>query len=134
MAAVKKLVDTKELKMNIIQAIIDGSSNYFTRYDDQLDTFYILFTAPGAETVAHYLDDHLALLYLPGKKEVVGLQVEDFKKFARKNNAVEKAWHVNINSDRVVDMGNLYAFKDKQERKVIREVAKITEEYMQAVH
>jgi len=33
MAAVKKLVDTKELKMNIIQAIIDGSSNYFTRYD-----------------------------------------------------------------------------------------------------
>ena len=130
MAALKQLVDTKELKMNVIQSLIEGKANYFTRYDDQLDTLYILFTAPDTETIVHYIDDHLALLYLPGKKEVVGLQVEDFKQFAKKNNAVEKAWHISMNCDHFKNMGNLYTFKDKQERKVIREVAKLTQEYI----
>jgi len=74
------------------------------------------------------------LLYLPGKKEVVGLQVEDLKNSHGKTMQLKRLACKYKNSDRVVDMGNLYAFKDKQERKVIREVAKITEEYMQAVH
>lgn len=128
MAALTQLVDTKDLNMNIIKSFIEGRVNYFTRYDDELDTFYILFTAPNTETIVHYIDDHLALLYLPGEKEVVGVQVEDFKQFAKKYNAVEKAWHISTNCDHMKTMENLYALKDKQEKKVIREVAKVTKD------
>ena len=125
MATLKQIVDTKDLNMNFIQSFIEGNVNYFTRYDDELDTFYILFTAPNTETIVHYIDDHLALLYLPGKKEVVGVQVEDFKQFAKKNNAVETAWHISTNCDHMKTMENLYSLKEKQEKKVIREVAKV---------
>ncbi len=53
------------------------------------------------------------------------MQVEDFKQFAKKNNAVEKAWHISTNCDHMKTMENLYSLKEKQEKKVIREVAKV---------
>lgn len=128
MAAPERLVEDKRLKMDLLQSFFNGSSDYSTRYDQELDTLFIWFTASPAESVAHYMDDNLALLYTPRDMEVVGLQIEDFKVFAGKHDALNQAWNFSLNVGKLESMENLYAWKDKQERKVIREVAQVTKD------
>lgn len=128
MAVIEQLVDTKELKLNKIKSWLNGVEGHFTRYDRELDTLYIHFSDPEKETIVHHLDQHLALLYLPDSLEVVGVQVEDIKLFAKKNNAIKKAWQIQTKCETLVNMEGLYALHDKQEKKVIREVARVTQE------
>ena len=46
----------------------------YLRYDRELDVFFILMVPPEIETVAYYVDSHVALLYISKNKEIVGFQ------------------------------------------------------------
>jgi len=67
---------------------------YF-RYDPKFDALMIMFIAPEHETVVHYLDEYIALLFQPKTKEIVGFQVENFKhSFLPKHQGVRKVWEI----------------------------------------
>ena len=77
MDKIKQLVKTSQLKTNYL-------SNYhqnkiFFHYDDLSDTFMLLFISPDTETIVHYLDKYVAILYTPEDYEIVGLQVDYFQ-------------------------------------------------------
>ena len=65
----------------------------YLRYDRELDVFFILMVPPEIETVAYYVDSHVALLYISKNKEIVGFQVEDFERdFLPKHLSQQNAW------------------------------------------
>ncbi|MBN1819171.1 MAG: hypothetical protein JW833_00560 [Prolixibacteraceae bacterium] len=128
MAEIEQLIDMKELKLAKVKSWINGNENYSARYDDRLDTLYIMFTNSDSVTIVHHLDENLALIYLPDTLEVVGVQIEDLKLFARKNRAIDEVWKLQGDCERLSNMGKLYAYKYKQEKKVMREVARVTQE------
>ena len=128
MAVLKQLVNTKELNIDHLVSLASGKvSPVYVRYDDCLDTFFIMFSSLDTESVVHYIDEFVALLYTPDRKEVVGIQVDDFKEFAKKNRTVAKAWNVKVDCGHFVDLGDLYSVKDKKERVIVQEVAKVAE-------
>ena len=92
MDKVRSLVNTNELKSDYL-ANLDYKINPIFHYDDLSDTFMFLFLPPDEETVVHPLDRHVALLYTPKDKEIVGFQIEDFEsEFILMYNDLKNAW------------------------------------------
>lgn len=128
MAALKQLINPKDLKTNYINFLANGKklrSN--VHYDKVLDTLFIMLVSPEIETVVHYIDDFVGLVYDPRNLEVVGVQIEGFKEFAQKHQSVEKAWEIKLDCNQVDDLGDLYSVKDQKEKIFVREVAKVAE-------
>ncbi|HOJ02294.1 MAG TPA: hypothetical protein PLL88_11835 [Anaerolineaceae bacterium] len=77
MDKIKQLVQTSQLKTNYLSNC--HQSKIFFHYDDLSDTFMLLFVPPDKETIVHYLDKYVAILYTPNDYEIVGLQVDYFQ-------------------------------------------------------
>lgn len=59
----------------------------------------VLFVSPEQETVVHYIDNHMAVLYEPDSREIVGFQVEAFESaFIKMHNNVQSAWTIDVGS------------------------------------
>ncbi len=92
MDAIKRLVKTMDLKTNFLSDIKE-KPNLIFHYDDLSDTLILLFISPDQETIVHYLDRNVAILYRPGDLEIVGLQIEDFdSEFVPMYSDLEKVW------------------------------------------
>jgi len=76
--AQERLVDTASLKTTKLAKYVEQGQFTFMRYDAYSDNLMLTFVPNTIETVVHYIDDHVALLYRPDTKEVVGFQVEAF--------------------------------------------------------
>ena len=78
----------------------------FFHYEEETDVFMLLLADPATETVVHYVDENVAILYIPDSYEIVGLQIEDFvNQFMPKFNSLQKAWKL---SDLGIRPGNLW--------------------------
>src|ERR1700730_1814722 len=83
------------------------------------------------ETVVHYVDDHVALLYRADDLEIVGLQVEDFQhSFVPSHANVQRVWRLSDTGAKLENVGDMILVVEAFERKkmtVAREVAKAAE-------
>ena len=100
-------------------------------YDPEFDSLILLFVDPNKETIVHYVDDHVALLYEPATKEVVGIQVEAFQKaFIKQYDSVAKAWKLQENCEDINDLGDLVLAFERQKPQVSQEVFRVTEDIL----
>lgn len=98
----------------------------FFKYDKSFDCFMLLLVSPSEETVVHYVDDNVALLYRPKDKQIVGLQIEGFEKsFLPKHAALARTWRLSENTRpfEFKDAGELILQVNRIRLKIVREVA-----------
>jgi len=107
MEKIKRLVESSDLKTNYLAALRNKQSLNF-HYDDLSDTLMFLFTSPEEETIVHYLDRNVAILYRSNDKEIVGLQIEDFEsEFIPTYSDLKEVWCLSdfgINNKNVWDL------------------------------
>ena len=89
----------------------------------------MLMVAPQeTETVVHYVDRNVAVLYTPDDLEIVGLQIEDFEsEFVPLYSSLKKTWRLR---DTEIKRGNVWDLTLAVEEKKIRvaiEVVKATQ-------
>jgi len=127
--AIKRLVKTNELKFNSIRNMVEEHRrSLYLRYDKQIDTLFILWVSPGTGTIVHFIDNHVALLYKPNNKEVVGVQIEDFEySFIKEYVEVQKAWRLSDACKEVDDLGDLSIVFEKQKTQAAEEVGTIAD-------
>jgi uncharacterized protein YuzE len=124
--AINRLVETSSLKTTFLTKFAGRKVPLFFQYDDKADTLMLLFVPPTTETIVHYVNDDVAILYTPDKLEIVGLQIEDFEsEFVPMFSALQKVWKL---SDSIpIARGNVWDFTLAVERKqlnVANEVVK----------
>jgi len=132
MARIKRLVSTDKLKTTRWKKMAEGKQRpqWFSHYDDEFDALLLLIVPPTVETVVHYIDDHVALVYEHKSREVVGLQIEDFEhSFLPQHAAVERVWRLSDAGVKLEDFGDLTLavktlerLRDRLEHDVAREV------------
>ncbi len=87
----------------------------------------LLVTSPEIETVVHYIDRNVAVLYTPDNLEIVGLQIEDFEsEFIPMYSSLQKIWSLR---DTEIVRGNVWDLTVAVEEKKIKvalEVVKAT--------
>jgi hypothetical protein len=106
MDKIKQLVKTNQLKTNYLSNF--HQSKIFFHYDDLSDTLMLLFISPERETVVHYLDKYIAILYMPEDNEIVGLQVEYFQSdFVPMYEDLQRDWCLSNFVDKRENFGDL---------------------------
>src|SRR5262245_17027800 len=130
--AVKRLVQTSQLKTTFLASLDRAKPQpLFVSYDKQFDALFILLIPPDQERVAHYVDDHVALLYRPDDLEVVGLQVEDFESgFLPMHYALKKVWKFSGSCIQLEDFGDMLLQIERRKPKVAHEVVNATKELL----
>jgi len=124
MAGIDRLIPTKELKVTRLAGERHPPMLY---YDRDFDALMILAISPDTETVVHYIDDHVALLYEPETLEIVGLQIEDFKSgFLPKHENVRRVWRLSEANKNLEDVGDLIITFERLKPQVAREVVQVT--------
>jgi hypothetical protein len=131
MDAIKRLVQTYDLDLSRLEQLLSGSNmQVFVNYDEDIDTLMLMFVSLDVETVVHYLNKHIALLYHPETNEVIGIQVEAFRKYMEQNRKIKAAWLLDepIRNRKVHDLGQLVNVYNKRTPSFARELAQATEE------
>jgi hypothetical protein len=125
----KHLVSTENLRTTLIEQLAkEGRQSLFVKYDSAFDALIVLVVSPELETVVHYVDDHVALLYLPDTLEIVGLQVEDFEySFVPQHEALSRLWRLSDTGIKLDNFGDMILAVEKIRPAVAREVVKATE-------
>ena len=125
MAAIDRLMETKELKMTrLVRSAASERRPLMLHYDSDSDALIMLAVPPDVETVVHYIDDHVALLYEPETLEIVGLQIEDFEHgFLPKHDAVRRVWRLSEANMKLEDFGDVIITFERLKPQVAREVA-----------
>lgn len=131
MAAVERLKQTKDLKLALLQKMVEGSQRIIDLdYDALSDTLNLWFVSRNTPTIVHYINEYVALLYQPDTNEVVGIQVEDFQAgFVNKHANVKKAWKLSslCQELNIENLGDISLVLDRQKPVVAREIARVTE-------
>lgn len=109
MAIVQPLINLSELKTGYLKANKEMLKRPLIHFDKDLDELMILFVLPKVETVVHYVDEFVALLYKPDDFEIVGIQIDDFEtEFLPKYAGVAKAWKL---SDKCKELNDIWDFE-----------------------
>ncbi len=129
MDEIKRLVSTEDLRTTLLVRLAkEHHQSLFVKYDSASDTLIVLLVSPELETVVHYVDDHVALLYLPDTFEIVGLQVEDFEySFVPQHEAVSRLWRLSDTGIKLDNFGDMILAVEKIKPAVAREVLKAAE-------
>lgn len=130
MAKIKRLVETKELQTAFFEELQErGPAPILFNYDERFDALMFLFVSPDTETVAHYVDEHVALLYEPDSKQVVGMQIEDFEhSFVPQHESVRREWRLSGSAAELDSLGDIIFIVERQKPQVVREVVRATED------
>jgi hypothetical protein len=117
MDAIKRLVSTSSLKTSFLAHLSERKPQLFMNYDDVSDILMLMVAPPDTETVVHYIDHNVAVLYTPNDLEIVGLQIEDFdKQFVPLYSSLKKAWTLR---DTGIKRGNVWDLTVAVEEKKI---------------
>jgi len=118
MANLDSLISTDQLKTTLLKTFQPGNQHPL------FDALMILLVPPETETVVHYVDQHVGLLYTPDNLEIVGLQVEAFERsFLSQHDTVRRVW-------RLSDAGDIILAFQKVTPKVAQEVARAAEKVL----
>lgn len=128
MAQIERLVETKELDMTRLVEQLEKGHVASVRFDEYVDMLVVYLVPCGsAETVVHYVDDFVGLIYTPENMEVVGFQVEAFKRgFLPAHEPVNKAWKLSesgIDLGEDAELADLIMIVEKKKIDVARGVA-----------
>lgn len=128
MDTIERLVPTNVLKTTFLSNLSTRKASLFFNYDDEMDVLMLLVASPETETIVHFVDEHVALLYMPESLDIVGLQIDEFESsFVPMYESLQKVWRL---SDTDVPKGNVWDLKlivEEQELTVALEVVKATE-------
>lgn len=126
MADFRRLVETNELKINRLASIASGEASGapYMSYDEEFDALVLLAVEPESDLIAHYVDDHVALLYEEASREIVGLQVENFERsFVPKHADLKKTWTLSSRlGQKLENLGDMMLAVERQKPLVAREV------------
>jgi hypothetical protein len=129
MAPLKRLVETKSLNTSRLAELLKNKSAVYLNYDPAFDAVMLLFVSPDVETVVHYIDDQIALLYEPDSLEVVGIQIESFKRsFLLAHANVAKVWRLSDTGVSMKDLDDLIIGVEQRKPAVAREIVKVTQD------
>jgi hypothetical protein len=129
MADLKRLIDSRQLKTDYLgQVARDKKPTVTLKFDRLFDALIVLFVVDDQEIVAHYVDDHVALLYLPESLEIVGLQIEDFEhSFLPAHEQLRRVWRLSETGVKVENVGDLILAIEQFKLKLAREVISAAE-------
>ena len=126
MASVERLVETRDLKTSRLLSMLDREQLTFLRYNSKSDMLLLMIVPPNVETVVHYIDDHLALLYEPDNLEVVGFQVEAFQhSFVAQHASLNRAWRLSDSGAQLEDLEDLILVFERKKRDMAQELKHI---------
>ena len=95
-------------------------------YDSRSDDLILMLVPPTVETVIHYVDDTVALLYEPLTLEVVGFQVDAFQhSFLEQHSSLESAWRLSETGVELDDIEDLMIVFERKKRAVAHELKSI---------
>jgi hypothetical protein len=99
------------------------------QYDEYVDMLVVYVVPPGlADTVVHYVDEFVGLIFTPENMEVVGFQVEAFKRgFLPTHASVSKSWKLSESGIKLgedPELVDLMMFVEQRKVDVVRAVAK----------
>ena len=128
MNQIERLVTTTSLKTELLAGHIDRGQSLFMRYDKLSDDLILTIVPNTVETVVHYIDDHVALLYTAENMEVVGFQVEAFThSFISNHSTLESAWKLSDSDARLSDVDDLIVVFERKKQVVARELKQIAD-------
>lgn len=133
MAEIERLIPTNKLQTEYLKNFPKFQPPLFVRYDKRFDALLILLVPPEIETVVHYIDEHVGLLYRPDDFEIVGIQVEAFERSFLPNHATaDKAWRLRDSCDELEDFGDLILAIERKKPEVAREVTRAAESILRS--
>jgi hypothetical protein len=129
---VKHLVPINQLKTTLLAKFAhEGNSPIVIDYDDDFDALSLRIVPMNIETVVHYVDDHVALLYKSDNYEIVGLHIEDFEhSFLPAHESVRREWKLSESGIELKDVGELIFIVERKKRDVAREVVNATKDIL----
>jgi hypothetical protein len=128
MDEIKQLISTDMLKTSLLAEIPEKRSSLYFRYNKVSDTLMLLVTSPETETIVHYMDENVAILYIPNSNEVVGFQIEDFTVgFLPKYQALQRKWRMAAKGIHPVDFGDLTIAVEEQKLEVAIQIVRSAE-------
>ncbi|MCL4872022.1 MAG: hypothetical protein KJ063_23930 [Anaerolineae bacterium] len=134
MAAIERLIETKDLQTAVLISNLEDARKQVSlemRYDKISDILILSFVPATVETVVHYLDDHVGLLYEPETLEVVGLQIEGFDhSFMPEHDSIRAIWR--YSAEELKDIGELMLVFERKKQDVARELKPIIKERLNA--
>lgn len=131
MAKLKPLIQSNQLKTDCLTQLAKTKQAFNVEYDEILDSLSIYFNPDDQIMVAHYVDDHIALLYLADTLEIVGLQIEDFTlDFLPAHENVARIWRLSDTGEQISDMRDIILVAKKRLPKVAQEVAQATKDVL----
>lgn len=124
MDTIQQLISTSELKTSYLETLINKRPPLFLHYDKESDILLLLLVSPEIETIVHYIDRHVAVLYTTDELEIVGLQIEDFEsEFVPMYGSLKKAWSIR-NTE--IKTGNVWDFSLAVQEKKIKVAVEVT--------
>lgn len=129
---IEPLVSLSQLKTDYLNQIVKDKSQQPTfHYDTLSDTLMLLFVSPRVETVVHFLDKHVALLFRPDTLDIVGLQIDNFEySFIPQHEAVRRVWRLreaNLDIEWPEDFGDIVLMAERMKPGVLQEIMRAVE-------
>lgn len=119
---IKRLIDTISLRKNLLKKHTKHGGIIYVRFDKEFDAVFLMIVPPYVETVVHYMDENIGLLYEANKREVVGIQIEGFvKSFLPKHHELFQAWNL-TNRGVPQDLGETIVAMNEIKPKVVNAV------------
>ncbi len=125
-ARIKKLVDTHSLKMNLWKEAARKNAPPYFYANRRIDVVMVMVVDPRTPKVAHFVDEHVALLYEEESREVIGFRIEGFEKsFLPKYASLQKVWKLSDISKELTTVGDLHITARQYETQMAMELAKV---------
>ena len=124
-ATLPRLVDVKELKTNLWKQAAASKIAPSFYFDPKVDAVMLLIVEKKTPKIVLYIDEHVALLYQPESKEIIGLRIENFQKsFLPKYAELQQNWKLSSTYP-VRDFGDLIIRVRKQEGIVAKQISSL---------
>jgi hypothetical protein len=130
MAALECLMPTKKLQTGLWRKFLENSQNpedFF--YNKELDALSLRIVPREEETIVHYIDEHVALLYRPTDYEIIGIRIEGFEtSFLPKYAELQKDWRLSASCEGLEDFGDMLITVKKIESEFSNTITNVTSE------
>lgn len=125
-ASIEKLIDTHSLKMNLWKEAARKNAAPYFYANRRIDVVMVMVVDPRTPKVVHFVDDHVALLYLEDSREVVGFRIEGFEKsFLPKYASLQKVWKLSDISRELATVGDLHITARQRETQMAAALTKV---------
>ena len=121
----QRLVKTEHLKFDRLREATQSGPQPVD-YDPADDTLYLCIVSSSTETVVHYIDDYIGLLYEPESLEVVGLQIEAFQHSFVPAHGLAATWELSDSEQRrIKNTADAIETSDRKKKAVAAELDRI---------